>query len=282
MSENNKDYHNDNIENDNVEKGEKILPWNNDDGPSLNNTVEEQSTVISEERKDNNDMMIPPDYTTNYHDNGQGQRNDKPYYHNGGVGKSSNMSNDYPLGSAEYATYSNNIGNYYDTDNRYVSINEPLYKASFGEAFLRFFKKYATFSGYASRSEFWWIQLAYFIVNMVLYIPLLMMVMPLYGASLQSYHHDQVSSVDYHIGAGSLIGIMIISAVFFVIWAATIIPRLAVTWRRLHDAGFSGLFYLLTFIPYIGAIIVAVLTALPTKIEARRPEWNDKRYNNAS
>src|SRR6185312_8282818 len=50
-----------------------------------------------------------------------------------------------------------------------VPLDQPLYGASFGQAIKRFFTKYATFSGRASRSEYWWVQLFNFIIVAVLY-----------------------------------------------------------------------------------------------------------------
>jgi uncharacterized membrane protein YhaH (DUF805 family) len=44
----------------------------------------------------------------------------------------------------------------------------PHYGISFGGAIARGFKKYATFAGRASRSEYWWWYLFTFIVYLVL------------------------------------------------------------------------------------------------------------------
>ena len=44
----------------------------------------------------------------------------------------------------------------------------PLYGASLPQAFQRFFKKYADFSGRASRSEYWWWYLVSFLVTVAL------------------------------------------------------------------------------------------------------------------
>lgn len=41
-----------------------------------------------------------------------------------------------------------------------TALSAPLYGASFPQAVSRFFRKYATFSGRASRSEYWWWVLA--------------------------------------------------------------------------------------------------------------------------
>ena len=42
-----------------------------------------------------------------------------------------------------------------------------------------------------------------------------------------------------------------------------IVPGIAVTVRRLHDRDMSGWFYLLVFIPYLGGLILFVITLLP-------------------
>ena len=47
----------------------------------------------------------------------------------------------------------------------------------------------------------------------------------------------------------------------------TFFPRMAVTIRRLHDVGLSGFFYLLYFVPVVGALVVFVLTLLPSEAD---------------
>jgi uncharacterized membrane protein YhaH (DUF805 family) len=42
------------------------------------------------------------------------------------------------------------------------------------------------------------------------------------------------------------------------------VPTLALTVRRLHDAGYSGLFALLLLIPYLGSLIVMIFALLPS------------------
>lgn len=45
----------------------------------------------------------------------------------------------------------------------------------------------------------------------------------------------------------------------------TVIPSLALIWRRLHDIGRSGLFFFMLFIPAVGWIVLFVLCALPSQ-----------------
>ena len=43
-----------------------------------------------------------------------------------------------------------------------------------------------------------------------------------------------------------------------------IVPTLAVTVRRLHDAGFSGWLVLLTLIPWLGSLVLLVFALMPS------------------
>lgn len=82
------------------------------------------------------------------------------------------------------------------------------------------FRKYATFSGTASKSEFWWWALFNLIATVCLGIV-----------------SDRLS---------------------LAFTVATLLPYLAVTTRRLHDAGKSGWAQLVGIIPLVGWVIVIV------------------------
>lgn len=154
-------------------------------------------------------------------------------------------------------------------------LNQPLYGATFMQATKRFFKKYARFSGYASRSEYWFATLALILLSL---IPAVGMGIGTIMTGVEGSTYN--SNVSSHFSVSQTAGLVItlISALLlFILWAATIVPSLAITWRRLHDAGFSGLFFFLSFIPYVGGLILIVFSVLPTKPEARRFEWEDTR-----
>lgn len=124
----------------------------------------------------------------------------------------------------------------------------PYYGAPFPAAVKRFFKKYATFSGRASRSEFWWWALVSFAVSTVFNI--------ISGATASSL--DSAPTL----GIGAILG---------VVWGlATLVPSLALLVRRLHDGGFSGLLALLLLVPFAGAVAVLVLAILPSKPEGQK------------
>lgn len=141
-------------------------------------------------------------------------------------------------------------------------LDEPLYGASLTQAVHRYLGKYAEFKGYASRSEYWWMQLVLAIVGGLIYLPYLNTWDATYGR------------FDPTEGTGTVDGLVLASSIgVFVFAAVTFIPTLAMNWRRLHDAGFPGPMYFLSFIPVVGGITVFILMLLPTRFDKRNPAW---------
>ncbi len=92
---------------------------------------------------------------------------------------------------------------------------------NFGESVTTCLKKYFVFEGRASRSEYWWFQL---------------IVTPSYFIS--TYIENEVSYI------------------FLGITLFTLIPAISAGVRRLHDTNRSGFFLLISFIPFIGGLIL--------------------------
>ena len=130
-------------------------------------------------------------------------------------------------------------------------LSQPLYGATIGQAVSRFFTKYATFSGRASRSEFWWVYLAYVVVLAVIMIPL-------NAAGVTSV----TVTADNQIVYGP--GYWVVWTISMIVSLALLVPSLAITWRRLHDTNRSGAIYFLALIPFVGPIILIVMLALPS------------------
>ena len=97
-----------------------------------------------------------------------------------------------------------------------------------------FRNKYATFSGRASRSEYWWAYLGYFVIATVLQI------FAIIGGIIL-------------IDAGELALLPTLIALVGIF--ALIIPTIAVSVRRMHDTGKSGWMLLILIIPCIGFIL---------------------------
>jgi uncharacterized membrane protein YhaH (DUF805 family) len=85
--------------------------------------------------------------------------------------------------------------------------------------------KYAQFTGRARRSEFWYFTLFNFLIS------------------------AGIGLLDIYVGSMALNGIYAL---------AVLIPGLAVTVRRLHDTGKSGLWILIALIPVVGTLILLI------------------------
>ena len=143
-----------------------------------------------------------------------------------------------------------------------VPLDKPLYGASFAQAIKRLFTKYAVFSGRASRSEFWWATLFVFLVALVIWLPGIII-----GAATGT------PTVSPTTGRSTITpgpAFAIFAGLGILFYLAILVPSIAVTVRRLHDANFSGAFYLLVFVPWIGSLILLVLAILESKPEGAR------------
>jgi uncharacterized membrane protein YhaH (DUF805 family) len=103
----------------------------------------------------------------------------------------------------------------------------------FGQAVSTCFSKYATFSGRARRSEYWW-----FVLFQVVVLGI--------AAGLDNAFHTTF-------GSGMPYGWIYAVAVL-----ALVVPSIAVTVRRLHDTGRSGWWWFLSLLCGIGAIILFI------------------------
>ncbi|RPE80598.1 uncharacterized membrane protein YhaH (DUF805 family) [Curtobacterium sp. PhB137] len=145
----------------------------------------------------------------------------------------------------------------------------PWYGISFGKAVGRFFKKYATFSGRASRSEFWWWYLANAIVGIVLGI--------LYGIGIATSERSTVSmstatSASVQSTVTSPSALFVIAGILIGLWGlAIIIPTLALGWRRLHDANLPGAMWIIAIFVGIVGIVFGLLPSNPQGERYDRP-----------
>ena len=132
-----------------------------------------------------------------------------------------------------------------------TSLDQPHYGIGPVDAVKRFFQKYATFSGRASRSEYWWVTLAFAALYLVLGV---------LGAVIGSA--TSTVGVDGTTEPGVAFAIPLVIA--FIIGLASIVPGIAITVRRLHDANFSGFLYFINAVPYIGGLVIFILTLMPS------------------
>lgn len=128
-----------------------------------------------------------------------------------------------------------------------------IYDVSYMEALKRGFKQYATFSGRSSRSEFW-----RFIVSREIVLD----GMAVFSSIVDMILGNTSDASDY------------ILALIIILHLIYLLPTLAITCRRLHDVGKSGLTFLLVFIPIIG--IFVLLSNLVKKGDNSTNVYGDK------
>ena len=127
---------------------------------------------------------------------------------------------------------------------------------SFGQAISTCFRKYATFSGRARRSEFWWFFLFVYVVSAILYVIGGALGLQM-GASNQEFMISGTAVPFVSSGIG----------VLNLIWGlATLLPGISVMVRRVHDSDKSGwlvlLGYVLILVCGIGGILLLILALL--------------------
>lgn len=110
---------------------------------------------------------------------------------------------------------------------------------SFPEAVRTVLSKYATFSGRARRSEYWWWWLFVTVVTVVLSM--------VDGA------------IGLHVSDAKIMGVQVYGLLTLIFGLAVLIPGIAVTFRRLHDTGRSGWWWLLSLLCGVGALIVFIM-----------------------
>ena len=110
------------------------------------------------------------------------------------------------------------------------------------EACLRMVRQYTDFKGRAKRSEFW----GFFVFHSFITLTLIFV----------------IAALGFRFGIVELL-------LIFIIMPLPVVMGLAVSVRRLHDTGRSGLWVLIGFvnfiIPLVGIIILLILMTLPSE-----------------
>lgn len=108
----------------------------------------------------------------------------------------------------------------------------PVPSPGFVESVKTCFQKYATFSGRARRSEYWYFVLFNFVASIVVSI---------------------IGNIIFGVPENG--GANILSSIYSL---AVLVPGLAVSWRRMHDIGKGGAWNFIACVPIIGWILLIV------------------------
>ena len=130
------------------------------------------------------------------------------------------------------------------------------------EAYKKFWKGYVDFKGRSTPSDYWFACSAHLLIFFTWYLLL---------AVFERMVAETGSSDLFTIG-------VILLLIFFAYGVAAVLPGIALTVRRLRDAGYNWPYIFVAFIPFVGGIILIVLLCKPTKVEY--PFNNFNNFNN--
>lgn len=136
---------------------------------------------------------------------------------------------------------------------------------TFGQAIASGFKNYVVWKGRATRAEFWWWYLFYFLVTLPFNI--------WYQVSVQATISDITNAggtTEQYVAA---LNAALFGPAYFVlviVALALFLPTLAMVIRRLHDQNKSGGYWWMVLIPLAGPIILFVFMLLPSNPEGSR------------
>ena len=122
------------------------------------------------------------------------------------------------------------------------------------DAYKNFFKNYAEFTGRSTRPDFWWVWLG----NLILSIPFWIIYFYIvYLSTVMDSVSDSASEATFMV-------LGLVAIIYAIFYLAILVPTLALSVRRLRDAGFHWAFIFLRFAP-MGGIALLILHAMPTK-----------------
>ena len=129
---------------------------------------------------------------------------------------------------------------------------------TFGEALKTCFKKYATFSGRARRSEFWWFSVLNWLLSIASYAVVWWKMAKIdeIQGQVAEVMFDEEKMAALTAQADSFdTTFYLLMAIIGVIGLLLLLPSLAVAVRRLHDTGKSGWLLLAMIIPIVNIVI---------------------------
>ena len=122
-------------------------------------------------------------------------------------------------------------------------------------AYKNFFKNYAEFTGRSTRSDYWWVWLGNFILSIPFWV---IYIYTVFLSAVMDSVSDSASEAAFMIFG-------LVAIIYVVFYLAILVPTIALTIRRLRDAGFHWAFIFLRFAPMVGGIALLILLAMPTK-----------------
>ena len=119
------------------------------------------------------------------------------------------------------------------------------------EAYKKFWKGYVDFEGRSTRSDYWFVYLVNVLITFAYFL-------------LQAVFGGLAAATD-----SSFLAVisLILLLIFFAYGIAACLPGIALTVRRLRDAGYNWPYIFIPLIPFVGIFIFIFLLCQPTKVD---------------
>ena len=125
------------------------------------------------------------------------------------------------------------------------------------EAYKKFWKGYVDFKGRSTPTDYWLAYSAHVLIFFASYLLL---------AVFQRMAVDEISLLTNEV---------IFLLIFFAYGVAAVLPGIALTVRRLRDAGYNWPCIFIPLIPFVGIFIFIFLLCQPTKVEVPFNNFNN-------
>lgn len=119
------------------------------------------------------------------------------------------------------------------------------------KAYKKYWMGYFDFTGRSTRSDYWFAYLANMLIDIAFCV-----LLAIFGSIAGATESSFLAVISF-----------IILLIFFAYGVATVLPGIAITVRRLCDAGSNWLYIFIPLIPFVSIFILIFLLCQPTEVE---------------
>lgn len=119
------------------------------------------------------------------------------------------------------------------------------------EAYKKFWKGYVDFEGRSTRSDYWFVYLVNVLITFAYFL-----LQAVFGGLVAVTESSFLAVIS-----------LILLLIFFAYGIAAFLPGIAITVRRLRDAGYNWPYIFIPLIPFVGIFIFIFLLCQPTKVD---------------
>ena len=119
------------------------------------------------------------------------------------------------------------------------------------EAYKKFWKGYVDFEGRSTRSDYWFVYLVNVLITFAYFL-----LQAVFGGLVAVTESSFLAVIS-----------LILLLIFFAYGIAACLPGIALTVRRLRDAGYNWPYIFIPLIPFVGIFILIFLLCQPTEVE---------------